>query len=111
MTECIFCKMVEGKIPVEKIYESDDVLVFPDIHPQAKVHLLVIPKKHLPNVLALDDQTSAAIMNAVKKAVELKHLNEKGFRLVANTGEHGGQTVFHLHFHLLGGRHLGWPPG
>jgi len=110
MSECLFCKMVDKKIPVNLVYEDDDTLAFRDINPVAPVHILLIPKKHAENILEIDGQTAAALQSATKKIVAQEAL-DKGFRLVANTGSLGGQTVFHLHWHIISGRHMGWPPG
>lgn len=113
MEDCLFCKIVGGEIPSSKVYEDEKVLAFHDIDKKAPVHVLIIPKNHIDSLVALEEtdfDTVAHIMRVVQKlAVEFDL--KKGFRLVANTGEEGGQTVNHLHFHLLGGRELGWPPG
>lgn len=111
--DCLFCKIVSGDIPSKKIYEDDRVLAFYDIDPKAPVHFLVIPKDHIKNVLEIPSKKLDIVSHIFKViqniAVEL-NLNE-GFRIVNNCGERGGQTVDHLHFHVLGGRNLGWPPG
>lgn len=111
---CVFCDIVKGNIPVKKIYEDDDVLAFHDINPQAPVHVLVIPKKHIPTFLDIKDEDKEILTKIVsvcnKLARELK-IADKGFRIVVNTNPQGGQTVYHLHFHLLGGRQMRWPPG
>ena len=115
MSNCIFCKIVAGEIPSKKVYEDDVVIAFHDIEPQSPVHVLVVPKKHLADLMAVkpDDQALIArIMTAViPQLVCDLELKEKGFRVVVNTGADGGQTVPHLHFHLLGGRAMAWPPG
>jgi histidine triad (HIT) family protein len=113
MSDCLFCRIVAGSIPAKRLYEDDLCLAFADINPQAPVHLLVIPKEHFASV-ALKTGVEAKLLGhllnaAAKIAVEQKLDN--GFRIVINTGPDGGQTVDHLHLHLLGGRHLGWPPG
>lgn len=108
---CIFCKIVEQKIPSQKVAEDEHLIAFRDVTPQAPTHILVIPKNHIPNLAVLEDVS--LIGRLFKKATELASelgLN-KGFRIVVNTGDDGGQTVHHLHIHLLGGRALGWPPG
>ena len=112
--QCLFCRIVDGEIPARKIYESDDVIAFHDITPQAPTHILVIPRKHIPS---LDDMTAAdvavigtTILRATEIAREL-HLEDDGYRVVVNNGPGAGQTVFHIHVHLLGGRQFGWPPG
>ena len=113
MENCLFCKIAAGEIPSNKIYEDDKVLAFYDIEPQAPVHFLVIPKEHICCADAIDNSNSAIVAYIfeviAKIAKELKL--EKGYRIVNNCGEHGGQTVKHLHFHVLGGRLLAWPPG
>ena len=112
MDDCIFCKIANGEIPAKIICTDDKVTVFNDANPQAPVHILVIPKKHYDSAIAVDDNSVFAdlVAGAVKAARELG-LNEKGYRMVINTGEQGGQTVPHLHLHLLAGRNLVWPPG
>lgn len=114
MEDCIFCKIVRGEIPSQKVYEDDDILAFRDITPQAPVHILLIPKKHIANLLDMSSQDYfilGRIQEVVKKIAQEEGIAEKGFRLVNNCGVDGGQTVHHLHFHLLGGRSLSWPPG
>ena len=113
MENCLFCKIAAGQIPSNKIYEDDKVLAFYDIDPQAPVHFLVIPKEHIGSADEIDGTNSAIVAHVfeviAKIAKELKL--EKGYRIVNNCGEEGGQTVGHLHFHVLGGRLLAWPPG
>ncbi|HHW55085.1 MAG: histidine triad nucleotide-binding protein [bacterium] len=114
MSECIFCRIVAKEIPSEIVYEDDTVLAFKDINPQAPVHLLLIPKRHIPTLLELteaDGELLAHIYAVIRQLAREHGLDEKGFRTVVNTGDDGGQTVYHLHFHLLGGRSLQWPPG
>jgi histidine triad (HIT) family protein len=114
MDNCIFCKIIKGEIPSKKLYEDDDLLAFHDLHPQAPVHFLVIPKKHIKNIMELDADDSALIGRLFFKAQELAKSSgceDKGARFVINCKSHGGQTVDHLHVHVLGGRHLVWPPG
>lgn len=110
MDNCLFCKIVEKKIPAQVIYEDDETLAFRDINPVAPVHILLVPRKHIENILGLDASLAQAMHLSLGKIVAREKL-EQGFRVVANTGEHGGQTVYHLHWHLLAGRHMGWPPG
>ena len=113
MDNCLFCKIVRGEIPSSKVYEDDKVLAFNDIDPKAPVHILIVPKKHVASIAALEDgdyELAAHIIRIAKELAAAKGLDD-GFRLVANTGIDGGQTVGHLHFHLLGGRAFGWPPG
>lgn len=115
MADCIFCKIAQGEIPSTKVYEDDQVLAFRDLDPQAPEHVLIIPKKHLESVLALkaEDRDLAAhiLTEVVPEIARSLNIDASGFRLVTNTGADGGQTVGHLHFHLLGGRSLTWPPG
>jgi histidine triad (HIT) family protein len=113
MSDCIFCKIVAGEIPCRKIYEDDELLAFHDVTPQAPVHFLVIPKRHIKNIMELDGDTGLIgrlLYRAQALAVELG-CGEKGARFVINCKSDGGQTVDHLHCHVLGGRALGWPPG
>lgn len=114
MDNCLFCKIVAGEIPSEKVYEDELVLAFGDIDPKAPVHVLIIPKKHFSSIMEMRGDEMKyldAMAKAAQKIAQEKGLDDTGFRLVINTGEDGGQTVPHLHMHLLGGRALGWPPG
>jgi histidine triad (HIT) family protein len=114
MSNCIFCKIVKGEIPCKKIYEDDDMLAFHDVNPQAPVHFLIVPKKHITNIMELEADDSSLLGKILYKAQELaKELGcgEKGARFVINCKDDGGQTVDHLHIHILGGRQLDWPPG
>lgn len=114
MSDCLFCKIVEKKIPAKIVHEDDQTLAFDDINPQAPVHTLVIPKKHVASVQDCSVQDQAllsGLLHVCAKVAKLKGLTESGYRMVANTGRDGGQTVFHLHVHVLGGRHMTWPPG
>ncbi len=108
MNDCIFCKIAKGEIPSNKVYEDDQVLVFHDLNPSAKVHLLLIPKMHIANMMEINEENSAVVAHIYEVIAKLaKELRlEKGFRVVSNCNEYGGQTVFHLHFHLLGGEQL-----
>ncbi|GMO21408.1 MAG: histidine triad nucleotide-binding protein [Termitinemataceae bacterium] len=112
MDDCIFCKIIKGEIPAKKLYEDDEILAFFDVNPQAPVHFLVIPKKHLKNIM---ESTSGDLLGKLLfKAQELavaQGCGEKGARFVINCKSDGGQTVDHLHIHVLGGRPLDWPPG
>lgn len=113
MKDCLFCKIIAGEIPSSKVYEDDEVLAFHDIDKKAPVHVLIIPKKHVDSVATLEDadfDTAAHIMRVAQQLARELGLKD-GFRIVTNTGRDGGQSVSHLHFHLLGGRALGWPPG
>jgi histidine triad (HIT) family protein len=109
MEDCIFCKIVEGRIPSRKVYEDDNILAFDDIHPMAPVHVIVIPKQHISTLLDVDTDT-AHIMNLLTKAAQeiamIKGIAKKGFRVVINCNEEGGQVIFHLHIHVLGGKKL-----
>jgi len=104
--DCLFCKIIAGDIPCKKVYENEQVLAFRDINPQAPVHVLLIPKKHMKNILECDGETIAAIQKAIVKVAELEGVAADGFRIVSNCGENGRQSVHHLHFHLLGGARL-----
>ncbi len=109
---CLFCSITEGKIPATIVYEDEFVLAFEDIDKKAPVHVLIIPKRHMANVLELEDgEIMSAMYSAVRKISDKLGVKDSGFRLVMNTGQDGGQTVEHLHMHLLGGRSLQWPPG
>ena len=112
MTDCLFCKMVSGEIKPDTVYEDDKVLAFRDIHPQAPVHILIIPKIHIATLNELDDVGLAGhlLLTAAKLAAQ-EGLAGDGYRTVINCNEHGGQAVYHLHLHLLGGRSMRWPPG
>jgi histidine triad (HIT) family protein len=109
MTDCLFCKIVRGEIPCTKVYEDDKVLAFDDIHPMAPVHVIVIPKEHLSTLLDIDSQNitvAGDLIWAAQKIARIKGVAEKGFRTVINCNDEGGQVVFHLHMHVLGGRKL-----
>lgn len=112
---CIFCKIVSGEIPSEIVYQDESVLCFKDLNPQAPTHLLVIPKKHITNLFNVDSsdaQEIAKIFEKIPLIVKQCGITEEdGFRVVINSGEKAGQSVFHLHCHLLSGRELAWPPG
>jgi histidine triad (HIT) family protein len=111
---CLFCQIVEKKVPAKAVYEDDQVLAFHDIRPQAPVHVLVIPRKHITSLMDMTAGDDALVGAMVRRARELARelgLGERGFRLVFNTGEDAGYSVFHIHLHLVGGRALGWPPG
>lgn len=113
MTECLFCRIVDGEIPASLVYRDDRVVAFHDINPQAPVHVLVIPTSHYATVTDLAAHDGELLADVVSKATSLTgELGlDSGYRLVVNTGQDGGQTVDHVHFHLMGGRHLTWPPG
>lgn len=111
--DCIFCKIVSGEIPSTKVYEDDTVVAFNDLSPQAPVHVLIIPKEHIASCDEVTDENCAVVGHIF--AVAAKIAKEKGltngYRVVNNCGEEGGQTVHHLHFHLMGGRQFTWPAG
>ena len=114
MSGCIFCKIIKGEIPAQKLYEDDEMLAFNDARPMAPVHFLLIPKKHIQSLLDLEAEDAALAGRLLYKAQELAHeqgCGENGARFVINAKRHGGQTVDHLHIHILGGRFLRWPPG
>lgn len=109
MADCIFCKIVNGEIPCAKIYENDNILAFDDIHPMAPVHVIIIPKKHFSTLLDISDADNAIVtdlISAAQKIAKIKGIADKGFRTVINCNAEGGQVVFHLHMHVLGGRQL-----
>ncbi|MFA6771341.1 MAG: histidine triad nucleotide-binding protein [Dehalococcoidales bacterium] len=109
MKDCVFCKIVKGEIPCDKVYEDDQIIVFNDIHPQAPVHLLVIPKKHIKSIAVMNEKDVALVgqmVNIATRIAAAAGISAKGFRLVTNSGEEGGQVVPHLHWHILGGRQL-----
>jgi histidine triad (HIT) family protein len=114
MTDCIFCRIAAKEIPSKAVYEDDQAFAFQDIHPQAPIHILLISKKHFDSILSVDDKdlpVLAHLMKLVPKLAKKHSLAETGFRTVVNTGLQGGQTVSHLHLHLIGGRQMTWPPG
>ena len=110
MTDCVFCKIVSGEIPSKRVYEDDQVIVINDLNPGAPVHVLVIPKEHTENILTASPEILVHVKKVLPEIVKKLGIAEKGFRIVVNTGVKGGQTVPHLHFHILGGKELGWPP-
>lgn len=111
--DCLFCKIAAGEIPSKKLFEDDELLAFYDVSPQAPIHFLVIPKAHIASANDITAQNSAIVARVYEVVAALaKELNlAGGYRVVTNCGEHGGQTVNHLHFHVLAGRSLAWPPG
>ena len=114
MNDCLFCKIAAGQIPSNKLYEDDQLLAFYDIDPQAPVHFLAIPKEHIASANDITPENSAIvayIFQVIAKVAAQEGLAENGYRIVNNCGEDGQQTVKHLHFHVLGGRKLTWPPG
>jgi histidine triad (HIT) family protein len=113
MSDCLFCKIVDGKIPAKIVAQDDRALAFRDLNPQAPTHVLVIPRKHISSLNELDDADAALVghMHVLAKQIAKDEGLTDGWRTVFNTGLHAGQTVFHIHLHVLGGRALGWPPG
>lgn len=114
MSDCLFCKIKDGEIPSKKVYEDELVYAFEDIEPQAPVHIIIIPKAHIASANEIDGENCAVvghIFSVAAKIAKDKGFAEKGYRVVNNCGEDGGQTVGHIHFHLLAGRNLQWPPG
>lgn len=114
MNDCLFCKIAAGQIPSDKVMETETLYAFNDIDPKAPVHILIITKKHIESTLAIGNEDRELIAEMVMLANEIareKGIDKTGFRIVTNIGADGGQSVFHIHFHLLGGRSLGWPPG
>ena len=114
MSDCLFCKIAKGEIPSKKIYEDEKIYAFYDINPEAPTHFLVIPKDHIESANDLNDNNINIVSHIFKVinklVVELK-IADAGYRIINNCGEDGGQTVKHLHFHVIGGRSLNWPPG
>lgn len=114
MSDCLFCKMINGDIEPDKVYEDDTVLAFRDINPQASTHVLVVPKQHISTINDLQSdhaETVGKMYLAAKQIAQQEGVAEAGYRTVMNCNRDAGQTVFHIHLHLLGGRPLGWPPG
>lgn len=112
--DCIFCKIINGEIPSKKLYEDEKVIAFYDISPEAPLHFLVIPKEHIQSVNELNEENSNIISHiflVINKLVKELNIAESGYRIVNNCGKDGGQTVDHIHFHVLGQRELKWPPG
>ena len=104
--DCLFCKIIAGEIPGDKVYEDDRVYAFRDINPQAPVHVLIVPKKHMANILECDAETAVAVTAAIREIAAQEGIAESGFRVISNCGSDGAQSVNHLHFHLLGGKKL-----
>lgn len=112
MSDCLFCKMVSGEIKPDAVYENDRILAFRDINPQAPVHVLIIPKRHIPTFDELDDgELAGELMLGAKAIAEQEGLTPDGYRIVINCKQYGGQEVYHLHLHVIGGRQMSWPPG
>ena len=113
MTECIFCQIVAGEIPADLVLETEEVIAFRDIEPKAPTHILVIPREHFSNLNSLVNKSPQTALSVFQAAVDVAALEglEAGYRVVSNTGADGGQTVHHVHIHVMGGRSLSWPPG
>ena len=109
MDDCIFCKIIAGAIPSQRVYEDDNVFAFRDINPQAPVHVLIVPKQHIPSVADLTPENSHLAAKCLEAIAKIAHDEglARGFRIISNSGADSGQTVFHLHFHMLGGKSLG----
>ena len=114
MTDCLFCKIRDGEIPGDIVFENSDILAFRDVNPQAPTHILIIPKKHISTVNDMEESDEAImgqLFHAGKIIAAQEGVSEEGYRLVVNCNEKAGQTVFHIHMHLLAGRAMTWPPG
>ncbi len=112
MADCIFCRIAAGELATPLIHQGEDFVAFRDVAPQAPTHLLVVPRQHISSLADLSDPAlSGRLLQAVRETAHREGLEDDGYRVLTNIGQHGGQTVPHLHFHILGGRHLGWPPG
>ncbi len=114
MADCLFCKIATGEIPADVVYQDENVVAFRDIQPQAPTHILIIPRRHIASLLETRDEDVELLGRLQATAISLARaegLDQGGFRLVVNTLAGAGQSVFHIHVHLLGGRKLGWPPG
>lgn len=114
MENCLFCKIASGQIPGNIVYQDEDVVAFKDIHPQAPVHILLISRRHIPSIADVTPEDGPLLGLLFSVAAKLAHklgVDEGGYRVVTNIGRDAGQSVFHLHFHLLGGREFSWPPG
>ncbi|HSD49126.1 MAG TPA: HIT domain-containing protein [Actinomycetota bacterium] len=114
VSSCLFCRIVDGDEPADVLYASDTVMAFRDVAPQAPVHVQVIPKEHLASAAEVEDRHAgmlADLFHAARQVARAEGLEDRGWRLVANIGPEGGQHIYHLHLHLLGGRQMTWPPG
>lgn len=114
MSDCLFCRLIKGEVKSKVIYEDDEVFAFEDINPQAPIHILIVPRKHISGLTQLEEEDKELVGKvhwAAKKIAEDRSVFRSGFRMVINSGPDAGETVKHLHLHLLGGRKLSWPPG
>ena len=114
MMDCVFCRIVQGDLPSDRVLETEHVVAFRDLNPQAPTHVLVIPRRHISSLDALaadDGPISHELLRAARTVARSEGIDEEGYRVVTNIGDEGGQSVDHLHLHVLGGRRMGWPPG
>jgi histidine triad (HIT) family protein len=114
MEDCLFCKIAERKLNAKVVLENEDVVAFEDINPQAPTHILIIPRKHIPTLNDVTREDQSLLGSMVLTAIEIarsRHIESSGYRIVWNTNRGAGQSVFHIHLHLLGGRNMAWPPG
>jgi histidine triad (HIT) family protein len=114
MNDCLFCKIIAGEVPSQKVYETKDIFAFEDVNPVAPAHILIVPKKHLETMLELSEEHRDLIGDihlAANHIARIRGIAETGYRIVTNCGRDANQTVFHIHFHLIGGRKMEWPPG
>lgn len=113
MDNCVFCRIIAGEIPAARLHEDDQVIAIRDISPQAPIHVLIVPKRHIASLLEPDGTASlyGHIVEVARTLAQRLGVTDRGFRLLVNTGPEGGQAVPHVHFHLMGGRAMGWPPG
>ena len=114
MNDCLFCKMISGEIPCDIVYENESVFAFRDIDPKAPTHILLIPRKHIRSINELGESErnlAGELLLTAKKIAKDEGIDKSGFRTIFNTNSDGGQTVFHIHMHILGGRRMAWPPG
>lgn len=114
MTDCLFCKIAEGKIPARIVHQDEDTVAFEDINPQAPFHVLVVPRRHvatLNDLVREDDRVMGKLLRVAASLAREKGCAESGYRVLMNTNAEGGQVVFHVHMHVMGGRQMGWPPG
>jgi histidine triad (HIT) family protein len=114
VSECLFCKIIDGEIPADVVYESDTAIGFRDINPQAPTHVVIIPRQHIATINDIDEshqQIVGTLFGAARAIAESEGHADNGYRVVMNCNQAAGQTVFHIHLHLLGGRNFGWPPG
>lgn len=112
--DCIFCKIIKGEVPSNFVFQDDQVVAFRDINPAAPIHILIVPRQHIVNTTAIDDKAELLMGHLIHVAAQIartENIEQSGYRLVTNTGAEGGQYVMHMHWHLMGGRKMGWPPG